>query len=76
AKWLQGVNKRGEPWVFGFSPQALPGYLAASGFTLEEDLSTADAGTRYFVPLGRRERGSGLYRVATAVIGQTTAVGA
>ncbi|HTW06582.1 MAG TPA: SAM-dependent methyltransferase, partial [Acidimicrobiales bacterium] len=46
AKWLQGVNKRGEPWVFGFSPQALPGYLAASGFTLEEDLSTADAGTR------------------------------
>ena len=68
AKWLRGVNKRGEPWIFGLSPQELSGFLAARGFTLAEDLSTADAGIRYFVPLGRRERGSGLYRIATAVL--------
>ncbi|HTV11929.1 MAG TPA: SAM-dependent methyltransferase [Acidimicrobiales bacterium] len=75
AKWLQGVSKRGEPWVFGLSPQGLPDFLAARGFRLAEDLSTADAGTRYFVPLGRRERGSGLYRVATSVIDPKTEAG-
>ena len=29
AKWLRGVNKRGEPWIFGLSPQELSGFLAA-----------------------------------------------
>jgi methyltransferase (TIGR00027 family) len=75
AKWIRGVKKRGEPWIFGLSPQELSDFLAARGFTLAEDLSTADAGIRYFVPLGRRERGSGLYRIATAVVGRTTEPG-
>jgi len=74
AKWLRGVDKRGEPWVFGISPPKLSAYLAARGFHLVDDLSTADAGIRYFAPLGRRERGSGLYRIATAVIDATTVV--
>lgn len=75
ARWLRGVSKRGEPWVFGLSPEELPDFLAARGFTLEEDLSTADAGIRYFLPLGRRERGSGLYRIATAIVDRTTKTG-
>ena len=69
AKWLRGVEKRGEPWIFGLSPTEVPEWLAARGFTLTGDLSTADAGSRYFPPMGRPERGSGLYRIATAVIG-------
>ena len=75
AKWLRGVSRRGEPWIFGLSPRGLRAFLAARGFGLTEDLSTADAGTRYFVPLGRPERGSGLYRVATSAIDPTTEAG-
>lgn len=66
AKWLRGVGKRGEPWIFGFDPSNLSGFLAERGFHLVDDLSTAEASVRYFAPLGRRERGSGLYRIATA----------
>ena len=71
AKWLQGVSKRGEPWIFGIAPLELSDFLVACGCHPIEDVSTAEAGTRYFTPLGRRERGSGLYRVATAVIDPT-----
>lgn len=67
-KWLRGVNKRGEPWIFGLSPCEADQYLSSRGFRLVEDLSTADAGTRYFRPLGRSDRGSELYRIATAVV--------
>jgi methyltransferase (TIGR00027 family) len=75
AKWLRGVNKRGEPWVFGLSPEATSEFLGARGFSLTEDVSTADAGNRYFTPLGRREKGSALYRVATATIDPTRQIG-
>ncbi len=71
AKWLRGVNKRSEPWIFGISPAKISDFLTAGGFRLIEDVSTAEAGTRYFTSLGRRERGSGLYRVATAMIDPT-----
>jgi methyltransferase (TIGR00027 family) len=33
----------GEPWRFGWDPKDLPAYLAARGFTLERDLSMAEA---------------------------------
>ena len=68
AKWLRGVNKRGEPWVFGISPARTSEFLGARGFSLIEDVSTAEAGNRYFTPVGRREKASALYRVATATI--------
>jgi O-methyltransferase involved in polyketide biosynthesis len=34
----------GEPWRFGWDPDELPGYLAARGFTLDRDVSIAEAG--------------------------------
>ena len=65
---MRSVARAGEPWTFGFLPAALPGYLAARGFTLSWDVSTAEAGRRYFGPAGRRDRASGLYHVALAQV--------
>ena len=33
----------GEPWVFGWAPGELPGYLAARGFRLDRDIALAAA---------------------------------
>ena len=38
------VERLGEPFRFGWEPDELPGYLAARGFALTSDVSTADAG--------------------------------
>ena len=38
------VERLGEPFRFGWEPDELPGYLAARGFALISDVSTADAG--------------------------------
>ncbi len=67
-KWLRGVQKRGEPWKFGISPASLSLFLDARGFELIEDVSTAEAGERYFGALGRHDRGSALYRIVTVSI--------
>jgi methyltransferase (TIGR00027 family) len=66
ARWIDGVTRRGEPWTFGLQPADLASYLADRGFTLVSDLSTAQAGERYFPPRHRPEHGSQLYHVATA----------
>jgi methyltransferase (TIGR00027 family) len=71
ARWINGVRRRGEPWTFGLHPAELRDYLATRGFTLTADLSTADAGERYFAPRNRNERGSQLYRVATATTSES-----
>ena len=67
-RWLHGTAKRGEPWIFGLSPADLHDYLRTRGFCLVSDLSTRQAGERYFTPLRRLDRGSDLYHVATATI--------
>ena len=67
-RWTRSVARAGEPWTFGLVPGALPGYLAARGFTLRWDVSTAEAGDRYFGPAGRRDRASRLYHVALAEV--------
>jgi O-methyltransferase involved in polyketide biosynthesis len=36
----------GEPWRFGWDPHDLPGYLAQRGFTLDRDVSMAEAARR------------------------------
>ena len=69
ARWIAAVAGRGEPWTFGLNPAEVADYLAQRGFVLASDLSTADAGERYFAPRGRSARGSRLYHVATANIG-------
>jgi methyltransferase (TIGR00027 family) len=65
-RWLQAVRQRGEPWTFGLIPEEVPTYLRERGFELREDVSTADAGLKYFPACGRTETGSRLYRVAVA----------
>src|SRR6266699_1856546 len=67
-RWVKGVRRRGEPWRFGLAPAEVAAFLAHRGFGLIGDLSTAQAGERYFQPLGRRERGSALYHVVTASV--------
>lgn len=67
-KWLRGVERRGEPWTFGIAPATLSGFLADRGYRLVDDLSAAEAADRYFAPLGRSERASGLYRIAAATV--------
>ena len=41
------VAAAGEPWRFGFDPAEVPGYLAARGLELIEDVSPAEAAPRY-----------------------------
>jgi methyltransferase (TIGR00027 family) len=67
-RWVEGVRRRGEPWTFGLDPAEVSEFLTRRGFGLIGDLSTAEAGERYFGPLGRRERGSALYHVVTASV--------
>ncbi len=67
-RWIEGVRRRGEPWTFGLAPAEVAEFLSRRGFGLIGDLSTAEAGERYFQPLGRRERGSSLYHVVTASV--------
>jgi methyltransferase (TIGR00027 family) len=70
ARWVSGVTRRGEPWTFGLEPATLASYLGNRGFTLVSDLSTAEAGERYFPPRHRSEHASQLYHVAIATTSQ------
>lgn len=67
-RWLRGVARVGEPWTFGLDPDRLGAFLAARGYELIWEQSTAAAGDRYFRPRGRADRASELYRVALARI--------
>jgi methyltransferase (TIGR00027 family) len=66
-RWKSRVRRSGEPFIFGFEPAKLAEILIPYGFRLESDLSTAQAATHYHASIGRNERGSELYRVATAI---------
>ncbi|HEX8113081.1 MAG TPA: SAM-dependent methyltransferase [Kofleriaceae bacterium] len=44
------VRSLGEPFRFGWDPDELPGYLAARGFALTSDVSTADAAHQLLPP--------------------------
>jgi methyltransferase (TIGR00027 family) len=68
ARWLRGTANRGEPWISGLSPTGLRDYLRTRGFDLVSDLSTRQAGERYFTPPRGPDQGSELYHVATATI--------
>lgn len=64
-RWLQNVRRAGEPWTFGFDPTEVKDFLAARGFVLESNVSTAEAGESLFAERRRCERASALYFVAT-----------
>jgi methyltransferase (TIGR00027 family) len=46
----QFVASHGEPWIFGWEPPLLPAWLAARGFTLEHDDTTAALAARWLPP--------------------------
>jgi O-methyltransferase involved in polyketide biosynthesis len=66
ARWARGTARRGEPWISGLHPASLQNHLRTRGFCLVSDLSTRQAGDRYFTR--RLDRGSDLYHIATATI--------
>jgi len=65
-RWLRGVRKRGEPWIFGIAPTEITTFLADRGFQLMKDISLREAGSRYFCAVDRHEHGSALYHVVLA----------
>jgi methyltransferase (TIGR00027 family) len=67
-KILAAVANSGEPWTFGFIPQALAQSLQAHGMRLEEDLGADDYRARYFGPKARKMHGYGFYRAARATV--------
>jgi methyltransferase (TIGR00027 family) len=77
-RWTKAVEMSGEPWIFGLRPETLDAFLAARGYALESDVSTAEAGARWFPERGRSEQGSALYHVAVAriTVGESDAVDA
>jgi methyltransferase (TIGR00027 family) len=50
---LATVRRGGEPYTFGFEPAELPGFLAARGLRLTEDVDARTYRERYLTPLGR-----------------------
>jgi len=66
-RWKSWVRFSGEPFIFGFNPAALAGYLRPRGFLLQKDVSTAEAARLYRASTGRKEPGSELYRVAAMI---------
>ena len=68
ARILSAVASSGEPWTFGFIPEALPPCLQAHGLRLQEDLGADDYRPRYFGPRARNMRGYAFYRAALATV--------
>ncbi len=67
-RWTKAVEMSGEPWIFGLRPETLAEFLHDRGYSLTSDVSTAEAGERWFPERGRREQGSALYHVAVGRI--------
>jgi methyltransferase (TIGR00027 family) len=65
-RWRSWSSVSGEPFLFGFNPDALAEVLNPHLFLLQSDASTEEIARRYCSPLGRREPGNRAYRVATA----------
>lgn len=65
-RWRSLSKAGGEPFLFGFNPNALAEVLKPYRFQLESDASTAEIAQHYCVPLGRTEPGNQAYRVAIA----------
>jgi methyltransferase (TIGR00027 family) len=59
--WVESVRRAGEPFVFGFDPDDLPGDVEPLGLRVVEDLSTTEALERLGMPAARVP---GFYRVA------------
>jgi methyltransferase (TIGR00027 family) len=69
SRWLAGVSRVGEPWTFGFRPENLSAHLGAHGYSLESDISMAEARDRLPGKPKRLRGASALYHVAVARFG-------
>lgn len=65
---LGALRQLGEPWTFGFDPEALPTYLAAHRLRMIVDLGAAEYRRRYWKSMPERGIGYEFYRVALAEI--------
>jgi methyltransferase (TIGR00027 family) len=63
---LARLQRIGEPWTFGFRPDALPAFVARHGLQLLRDLSAADYRRLYWPSMPERGHGYEFYRVAVA----------
>ena len=61
--WVRSVERAGEPFVFGFTPDDLVRYLAVRGWTLADDLATPEALALYGLSVARVPS---FYRIARA----------
>ena len=68
---LASLDRAGERLTFGMDPSDVPGYLAARGLLLEQDVGAAEYRERYFGAASRMMRGHEFYRVAVARVGAT-----
>jgi methyltransferase (TIGR00027 family) len=66
SRLLASLEKRGEPWTFGFMPEDLPAYMAARGLKLASDLGAAEYRRLYWPTLPDRGHGYEFYHVALA----------
>lgn len=62
------VAHDGEPWIWGWDPAQLAGYLEQRGMTLRRDAGADEYRARYWGERGRRMRGFGFYHVALAEV--------
>jgi len=60
------LQRAGETWTFGFSPEHLQVYLAERGLDLIEDVGASEYRARYMGAAARRMKGYEFYRVAFA----------
>jgi methyltransferase (TIGR00027 family) len=60
------LRRTREPWTFGFDPAEVPGYLAARGLDLIEDLGAVDYRSRYLTGQCGEMQGYEFYRIALA----------
>lgn len=63
---LGELERRGEPWTFGFAPVNLRRYLAARGLTLVSDENAGAYRRRYWPDMPLRGMGYEFYHVAIA----------
>jgi methyltransferase (TIGR00027 family) len=70
-KLTSAARTLGAPWITGFYPDELPGYLATRGLTIVEHVGASDYQARYLNPLSRRLNVFEIERVVLAEVSDT-----
>lgn len=67
-KIVSNVEKLGEPWIFGLTPEELPSFLRSRGLLLIQDHGAREYRRTYFGTAGESMRGYEFYHVALASV--------